>query len=93
MPFVPKENREIIDKYGLSACKTVGDMCYYYYKDMVKQWKECPRWTTAHLIYKNIYRESYYDLDCAQQLAWQVFFQTYVMPYEYKKRKENGDII
>jgi hypothetical protein len=28
----------------------------------------------------------------AYQLAWQVFFQIYVMPYELKKRDENGDI-
>jgi hypothetical protein len=28
----------------------------------------------------------------AYQLAWQVFFQIYVMPYELKKREENGDI-
>jgi len=28
----------------------------------------------------------------AYKLAWQVFFNLYVMPYELKKRKENGDI-
>ena len=35
------------------------------------------------------------DLDddyVAQNLAWQVFFQLYVMPYELNKREENGNI-
>ena len=32
------------------------------------------------------------DIEAAQSLAWQVFFQNFVMPYENQKRDENGDI-
>lgn len=32
------------------------------------------------------------ELCNAASLAWQVFFQFYVLPYEIQKRKENGDI-
>lgn len=32
------------------------------------------------------------DLITALQLAWQVFFQNFVMNYENQKRDENGDI-
>jgi hypothetical protein len=75
---------------------------------MVDRWKSNPRWTTAHEIYKGVilHRDSHdtYDsehssLACelcdklvSHELAWQVFFQLYVMPYELKKREENGDI-
>jgi len=99
MPFVPKTpNRKEIDEKGLNACTSVGDICYYYYREMVDRWNIEPRWTTAH----NIYREVKYssidgrvtsDENVACELAWQVFFQLHVMPYEFKKRDENGDIV
>ena len=57
---------------------------------MVEQWKESPRWKTAHNIYKHI--NNLNDTSAAYELAWQVFFQLYVMPYELKKREENGDV-
>lgn len=100
MPFVTKDRREIIDQFGLDSERLpggvqVGDTCYFYYAPMVRRWKSEPRWTTAHLIYEDMlfdiahlsYRE-----DAAYRLAWQVFFQLYVMPYELKKREENGDV-
>jgi hypothetical protein len=79
-----------------------GDRCYLSYKKMVDQWKANPCWTTAHEIHKDIVlkhqsRErgdgfaSYDDL-CAAYLAWQVFFQLHVIPYELEKRAANGDI-
>lgn len=75
----------------------VGDKCYMFYKYMVKRWKEKSNWTTAHNIYQDMinhididgYAE---DTNCAYELAWQVFFQLYVMPYELEKKKLNGDI-
>jgi hypothetical protein len=75
---------------------------------MVERWKKEPRWTTAHKIYIDVMRHAaIHDCDnchdeedectlcdgvAAHDLAWQVFFQLYVMPYELKKREENGDI-
>jgi hypothetical protein len=32
------------------------------------------------------------DVDTALSLAWQVFFQRFVMPYELEKIDQNGDI-
>jgi hypothetical protein len=36
-------------------------------------------------------KDDIYQRKAAYQLAWQVFFQFYVIPYELKKREENGD--
>ena len=52
MPFVKQERRDEIEKLGLVACKDVGDICFVFYKRMVFLWKQEPRWTTAHKIYK-----------------------------------------
>jgi hypothetical protein len=110
MPFITQERRKQIDDKESDIPEMVpGDRCYLFYKEMVRRWKEKPRWTTAHEIYKElllkdrgkfvVYDEIEghikRDLDddyVAQNLSWQVFFQLYVMPYELKKRKENGDI-
>lgn len=90
MPFVTKKHRENPD------INIPGDRCFLFYRDMVKRWKESPRWTTANEIYHEVMQEMSRCGDCrycsAQSLAWQVFFQLYVMPYEFKKREENGDI-
>jgi len=96
MPFIKSERRYVIDERGLWALDEVqvGDCCYEFYKPMVDRWKSNPRWTTAHEIYKDMIcsiNESW-DLQAAKELAWQVFFQLYVMPYELKKREENGDV-
>lgn len=94
MPFVTKEHRE---NPNLSI---PGDLCYYYYKQMVDEWKSNPRWTTAAEIYRNMKVQTQQSEFCslnwfavsAYELAWQVFFQKYVMPYEDQKEKENGTI-
>lgn len=106
MPFIKEERREMINKDQYFSISTTeegiqpGDRCYYYYKPMVDRWKANPRWTTAHEIYKDVLRvmveqkfeEFPTDDYIAMKLAWQVFFQLYVMPYELRKREENGDI-
>lgn len=100
MPFIKPERRKIINESGLGlhglAIVEPGDRCYVFYKPMVEKWKANPRWTTAHEILKDLgYRDNRNDtLDdhVARQLAWEVFFQLHVMPYELKKREENGDI-
>lgn len=97
MPFVTQDHRKDPDM------AIPGDICYTYYHEMVRQWKNEPRWTTAHKIYKEMtdslrhahVSENFRD-GCDQcagcQLAWQVFFIKYVMPYEDKKEAENGTI-
>jgi len=98
MPFIIKDRRRVIDAYGLSSLRDrgeieMGDICYLYYKDMVKKWRKRPGWTTAHNIYKEIVSKFPCSDGCvAERLAWQVFFQLYVIPYELKKREKNGDI-
>ena len=87
MPFVNAEHRASPDG------NIPGDRCYLYYKEMVRVWKANPRWTTADNIYGAVViREESKAEQRAKELAWQVFFQIYVMPYELMKQKENGDI-
>jgi hypothetical protein len=100
MPFIKQDRRSVIDEHGKAGFDMfdlqVGDICYYYYKPMVDAWKKSPRWTTAHNLYKDVQRRQGLhqsaEEKAAESLAWQVFFQLYVMPYELQKRHENGDI-
>jgi len=113
MPFITQENREKMLKYLLTGVVPkkidMGDWCFVLYREMVKTWKENPRWTTAHNIRKKmessmadlssfegfLYQvcpDRQEDVRIAYRLAWDVFFELYVMPYELKKRAENGDI-
>ena len=97
MPFIKQERRVVIREKGLNNLAQIepGDLCYIHYKNMLDQWRENPSWTTAHEIYKHWFTNADPDYDndaVALQLAWQVFFQLYIMPHELKKREENGDI-
>lgn len=94
MPFIKKERRELIDSGEMPDIIQPGDLCYMYYKPMVEKWREEPRWTTAHEIFKSLFTTNCPDGDhsAARSLAWMVFFQLHVMPYEHEKRKENGDV-
>lgn len=93
MPFVTQDHRDSPD------LDIPGDLCYLYYKEMVAAWKASPGWTTANSIYLLMRIETNklplstdYLKRTAYELAWQVFFQKYVMPYEDKKEAENGTI-
>lgn len=93
MPFVTQPHRDSPDP------RIVGDLCYQYYRDMVDTWKQKVGWTTAHEIYLKMRLNTNCltlaaDLNkrTAYELAWQVFFNIYVMEYEQAKRKLNGDI-
>lgn len=89
MPFVTQDHRNKID------FDIPGDRCYFYYRDLVWAWKQEPRWTTAHKLYKFVCEKRATDGPddiAARELAWQVFFQIYVMEYEQEKRAANGDI-
>jgi hypothetical protein len=97
MPFIAQRTRELIKEFGIENLDILmpGDRCYVFYKKMVEQWRANPRWTTAHEIYKELQYASLLqnpDDEVAQSLAWQVFFQLYIIPYELKKQEENGDV-
>jgi hypothetical protein len=93
MPFITQEDRERIDKNPWTAGKP-GELCYVFYKEMVEKWRSNPRWTTAHEIYREMCEDhaNSFDEGAAKELAWQVFFIKYVMPYEDEKEKLNGTI-
>ena len=94
MPFVTPERSKYLNEGGTVV--EHGDRCYNFYAPMVEAWKLEPRWTTAHNIYKRMKQEKQwlyeFDDEAAYELAWQVFFQLHVMPYELEKRNLNGDI-
>jgi hypothetical protein len=91
MPFISlKDRRELATK---RCPRTAGERCYFYYNDMVAKWKKNPRWTTADEIYSEVTGDKVSPAwQRARELAWQVFFIQYVMPYEIHKLNENGDI-
>lgn len=97
MPFITKEARHMTDSIGPVE---VGDRCFVFYREMLRAWRVSPRWTTAHEIYKDMRNRTHGEyckdrvLDdmVAQELAWQVFFQLHVMPYELQKRTLNGEV-
>lgn len=94
MPFTTQEARRMTDAIGPQV---VGDRCFLAYREMLRKWKKSPRWTTAHEIYKNVITQTIdqpYDNDdvYALHLAWQVFFQLHVIPYELQKRIDNGEV-
>lgn len=92
MPFVTKDHRVAPD------LSIPGDRCYVYYQHLVDEWNKEPRWTTADRLHHEMTFKHFadprmsYDMINAMQLAWQVFFQLKVMPYELEKRALNGDI-
>lgn len=95
MPFITQLRRAGIANGTIKGQDfEPGDLCYLVYKEIIRKWKANPRWITAHRIYENdvlsitMTREQ----AAAAQLAWQCFFYLHVLPYEEKKRKENGDI-
>lgn len=93
MPFITRDRRHLIEETCMLPYQP-GDICYMYYKRMVEEWRKEPRWTTAHKIKLDILN-TFHQTDndqVAQELAWEVFFNLHVMPYELKKREENGDI-
>ena len=86
MPFVEPSCR---DPQHAICC--VGDICFCEYRHLVEEWNKNPRWTNAHEITKKHFDLSD-DQHTAAFLAWMVWFNKKVMPYEDKKEKENGTI-
>lgn len=83
MPFVNHEHRMVQDT------AVPGDRCFIEYREIMNEWRSSPRWATvdaiAGVIWPNPWRR-------AAILAFLVFFVLHVIPYERKKRRENGDI-
>ena len=96
MPFITKERRDVLESPHAAMFKLEpGDLCYIHYRSMIDQWKENPRWTTAHEIFRDYVLKGFMGDDdeaAARSLAWQIFFQLHVMPYEMEKRQQHGDI-
>lgn len=84
MPFVDQQHRAEQD------FDVPGDRCYIEYRKMMTAWGLAPRWGTVDAIAAYIWPDKWKR---ATVLAFLVFFVLWVMPYEEKKRKENGDII
>lgn len=97
MPFITPEARSMTDTIGP---REMGDYCFLAYRDMVRRWKKSRRWTTAHEIYRDVLEvklplandEIGITKRVASLLAWQVFFQKYVMVYENEKAAINGEV-
>lgn len=85
MPFVPQECRD-----ALHVPCSVGDLCYKEYLKLMASWKDSRRWTTCHNEFKRLFDCD--DAQAAKALAFFVFFNKHVMPYEDEKEKENGGI-
>jgi len=107
MPFIKQlQRKQLLKGY---PCEAVGDICYLAYQKMVKAWSKEPRWTTYHNILlkvrtdpmsffttkeqNNILTWNQEDIITAVHAAEKVFFIWYVVDYERKKEKENGEII
>lgn len=89
MPFVKQDLRAPL-LLGDIDPKTVGDKCFLEYYEMIKKWRENPRWTTIHNILKERFGLS--DNQTAGILAFLEFYFNHGHPYEIEKKEENGDI-
>ena len=89
MPFITKEQRKKLDEDPL-VFNQPGDLTYLQYVKLIKAWRKERRWTTAHNLTKELFGLS--DHQCAKLMAWQVFMDDEVMPYEQEKKKLNGKI-
>ena len=94
MPFITQKERKQLDGCYSTAHLTAGQRCYLFYRDMVKSWRDNPRWTTADKLYQKELMRDHANIEdiSASQLAWQVFFIQHVMPYEIHQLNKNGDI-
>lgn len=57
MPFVTQEIRALLKAIGPGLSDAVGDLCCVIYTEMMRRWKESPRWTTAHYMKKEFVLE------------------------------------
>ena len=83
MPFVDRAHREKPD------LEIPGDRCFVHFKAMMAAWRDSPRWTTADDIASHLFPD---EMKRAEFLAFLVFFNNIVMPYERDKEACNGSI-
>lgn len=83
MPFVDQEHR---DKPDLSI---PGDRCYLKAVPIWDEWRKSERWTTIDNLWKPFFPD---DEKRAHFLALMVHFIFEAVPYEEKKKEENGEI-
>lgn len=57
MPFIEQKNRDRIKLLGPEACENVGDICFVFYSNIIRAWKEEPRWRTAHRLFRQYSEE------------------------------------
>lgn len=50
MPFISPSSRDAIAKDGPSAAKEVGDLAFLFYREIMRIWREEPRWRTVSRI-------------------------------------------
>ena len=84
MPFVDQEHSDTPDS------EIPGDRCYVEYKKIMEAWNKSPRWTTVDKLVEELF--GWEEGERAKFLAFMVFFQLHVIPYELKKREEHGEI-
>jgi hypothetical protein len=93
MPFIEPSRRKLIDQGKLDpSTYTPGDRAYLHYRDMLRKWRQAPRWATVDALYRSALGYITLEDAAAAHLAFHVFFQLHVMPYERKKRRENGEV-
>lgn len=97
MPFTEPKDRRKMDKLKnlqaeLSAMEIdvkPGDLCFYQYRRMMREWKKSTRWTTVDTLLAPLFPD---PEQRAYFLAFLVFFAFKALPYERQKQSENGDI-
>lgn len=89
MPFIPKEDRPSLLN-GYRMAETPGEECFLAYVELMKRWKETPRWRTIDQMAKDLFKLN--PKQAAEFLAFLVFFIQHGMKYEKKQQKANGDI-
>lgn len=97
MPFTEPADRRKMDKikqlqaelHTLEVDVKPGDLCFYQYRRMMKEWKKQPRWTTVDTLLAPVFPD---PEQRAYVLAFLVFFAFKALPYERQKQAENGDV-
>jgi len=94
MPFINQETRETLPdscnaSIDVKAAESPGERAYIYYRSMMRIWRRNPRWKTADMLLMHLIPD---DNRRAEALAFLTFFCLHVMPYEEKKRRENGEV-
>lgn len=89
MPFVERNLRAPLIMGDIDP-KAVGDLCFLEYYQIMRAWRENPRWTTVHNEFKRIFKVD--DKKAAAFLAFLEFYFNHGHPYEIEKKEQNGDI-